>query len=185
MGDDFSSTQYSTYHVKIPHDRIGVVIGPDGRTKKVIEKRSSTSINIDSESGSVEVVSSQDPLGALRACDVVKAIGRGFSPEKVFRLFDDDLLMLDIIDLSEDASTPKELKRIKGRIIGRDGKTRNVIETLTDSKVSIYGKTVSILGRPEQIEIVRSAIAMLIEGAPHSHVYAFLEKKRKRLKELG
>ncbi|MDY6865003.1 MAG: KH domain-containing protein [Halobacteriota archaeon] len=171
--------------VKIPNDRIGVVIGPEGSIKKRIESSSHSQIDIDGETGNVDIVTSHDPIGAMRASDVVKAIGRGFSPEKALRLFDDDMLILDVIDISKVASTPKEMKRVKGRIIGKEGKSRNVIESLTGSKLSIYGKTVSVLGYPEQVDMVRDALNMLIDGAPHGHVYAFLEKKRKKLREFG
>ncbi|RLG35306.1 RNA-processing protein, partial [Methanosarcinales archaeon] len=77
--------------------------------------------------------------------------------------------------------TPKTLKRIKGRIIGQKGKTRRVIETLTGVKISVYGKTVSLIGYPEQIKVAREAIEMLIKGTPHSTVYTFLERKRRAL----
>ena len=184
MSDDLDPGNYSI-HVKIPSDRIGVVIGPDGKTKKTIEGNSCSQLDIDGETGTVDVVSSKDPIGAMRASEVVKAIGRGFSPEKALRLFDDDMLMLDVIDISKVASTPKEMKRVKGRIIGKEGRSRSVIENLTGSKLSVYGKTVSVLGYPGQIEMVRDAINMLIDGAPHGHVYAFLEKKRKKLREFG
>ena len=43
-------------HLKIPKDRIGAIIGPKGQTKKFIEEKSSSQLNIDSENGSVEVI---------------------------------------------------------------------------------------------------------------------------------
>jgi ribosomal RNA assembly protein len=168
--------------VRIPQDRVGVIIGKDGATKRTIEERSSTKLSIDSENGSVSI--SGDPINVMRAGEVVKAIARGFSPEKAYILFDDDLVMLEMIDLSIMTSTPKELKRIKGRIIGKDGMTRSLMESLTSSKISVYGKTVAIIGRPEQIHVVYTAINMLKDGSPHSHVYKFLEGERKRLRML-
>ncbi|MDY6932205.1 MAG: KH domain-containing protein [Halobacteriota archaeon] len=185
MNEDSDSTGVYSTSVKIPNDRIGVVIGPEGSIKKIIESKSCSQLEIDGETGNVNIISSGDPIGGMRASEVVKAIGRGFSPEKALRLFDDDVLMLDVIDISKVASTPKEMKRVKGRIIGKEGKSRSVIESLTGSKLSIYGKTVSVLGYPEQIDMVRDALNMLIDGAPHGHVYAFLEKKRKNLREFG
>jgi len=174
-----------TDHVKVPSDRIGVIVGRGGSIRKAIEARSSAKLEIDSETGSVHIVSSEDPIGAMRAVEVITAIGRGFSPEKAFRLFDDEMAMLELMDLSKVTSTPKELKRVKGRIIGKDGRTRDTIESLTTASISVYGKTVGAIGRPEQIQIVRAAINMLIDGAPHSHVYNFLERKNRELKKLG
>jgi ribosomal RNA assembly protein len=70
---------------------------------------------------------------------------------------------------------------MKGRIIGKDGRTREIMERLSGAKVSVYGKTVALLGYPEQIRIARAAIEMLLEGAPHGNVYSFLEKKHQEL----
>ncbi|ABK13970.1 MAG: RNA-processing protein [Methanothrix sp.] len=171
-------------NIKIPSDRIGAVIGPNGETKRYLEERCSVSLDIDSESGAVTVTSQGDALDAMRAIDVLRAIARGFSPERAFALLDDDMLMLDILDLSSLAATKNDLIRIKGRIIGKDGKTRELMESLTGARISVYGKTVSIIGYPEQIKVVRSALEMLIDGAPHGNVYSFLEKKRRDLLEM-
>ncbi len=168
-------------NIKAPRDRIGVIIGTNGSTKSEIEKRGEVTIDIDSEEGVITIES--DSISALRAVDVVKAMARGFSPERAYRLFDDEMVMLDILDLSKTVGTPKELKRIMGRIIGKDGKTRELIESLTGSFISVYGKTVSVIGYPEQTQIVRKAIEMLVEGAPHGTVYGFLEKKKRELKK--
>jgi len=164
--------------IKIPTDRIGVLIGSDGSVKKIIEKESTGRLIIDSKTGEVELTDVKDPLKGMRGMDVIKAIARGFSPERAFSLFEDDMLFLDIIDLSEYASTPKALERIKGRIIGSKGRTRETIENYTNTKISVYGKTVSLIGYPEGIRAARNAIGMLIRGSPHGAVYRFLEKRR-------
>lgn len=174
-------------HIKIPSDRIGALIGPNGETKKLLEERCLLTLEIDSESGSVGIAASEDALLAMKAMEVVKAIGRGFSPERALPLLDDEMQMLDVMDLSRLVATKNDMARIKGRIIGKDGKTRELMEKLTGTRISIYGKTVSILGQPEQIRVVRAAIEMLMDGAPHGNVYSFLEKKHRELAraELG
>lgn len=168
-------------HIKIPKDRIGAIIGPGGSVKQLIENKSTAHLDIDSENGSVEIIPGDDPVGAMRAEEVVKAIARGFNPDKTIAMLDDDLLMLEVIDLSKYVNTPKELLRLKGRIIGKGGKTREISERLIGVKLSVYGKTVSILGNPEQNQIARTSIEMLIEGATHGSVYSFLEKKRQEM----
>lgn len=170
-------------YIKVPMDRVGAIIGPEGSIKDIIEKKSTSKLDIDSNTGSVEIISPEDPLMAMRGAEVIKAIGRGFSPEKALRLFDDDMLILEIIDLSHIANTPKEMKRFKGRIIGKNGKTREIFENLTGSKISVMGKTVSLMGYPDQVLVVRTGIEMLLKGSPHGPVYSFLEKKRRDLKE--
>jgi len=167
--------------IKIPEERVGVLVGPGGSMKHLIEERTRTNLEIDSKTGTVSVASAEDPLLALRAMDLVKAIGRGFSPERALSILDDDMLMLDVLDLSKMVGTKSDMARIKGRIIGKDGKSREIMERLSSAKISVYGKTVALLGYPEQIRIARAAIEMLLDGAPHGNVYSFLEKKHQEL----
>ena len=168
-------------HIKVPHDRIGAIIGPKGQVKSLIEQLSTATIDIDSENGTVEVIPGEDPIQSMRAPDVIQAIARGFNPEKAMILMDDEMIMLETIDLSRSAGTPQEMIRLKGRIIGKAGKTREIMESMIGVKISVYGKTVSILGTPEQNQIIRTAIEMLIGGATHGQVYGFLEKKKQML----
>ncbi|HMK47549.1 MAG TPA: KH domain-containing protein [Methanocella sp.] len=171
-------------HIKVPQDRIGVIIGVEGRIKEILEKKSGASIEIDSESGTVFIDSKEgDPFKALKASEAIKAIARGFSPEKALKLLENDDLALDMIDLSKISDAPADLTRLKGRIIGKGGKTREIMESMTGAKISVYGKTISIIGDPEQIMTVRAAIDMLIEGAPHGAVYGYLERRRRELKQ--
>ena len=176
-----------TEHIKIPFERVAVLVGPKGNMKQLIEEKSTAMLTIDSESGDVEISNPTDPLMGMRAKEVVQAIARGFSPEKALKLFDHDLLMFETIDLSNIARTEKDLMRIRGRLIGKDGKTREIFETLTSAYISVYGKTVSLIGYPEQNTVARTGINMLLEGSAHGPVYSFLEKKKSDLKraELG
>ena len=167
--------------IKIPEERIGVLVGPSGSVKSLIEERTRTKIEVDSDSGTVAIISSEDPLLAMRAMDLVRAIGRGFSPERALPLMDDDMLILEVLDLSKMVGTKSDMTRMKGRIIGKEGQTREIMERLSGTKISVHGKTVAILGYPEQIRVARTAMEMLLDGAPHGNVYSFLEKKHKEL----
>jgi ribosomal RNA assembly protein len=175
-------------YVKVPSDRIGVIIGTNGEMKRQIEEKTNTKISVDSESGSVLIEGkgegADEIFQVLRASELIKAIGRGFSPEKAFILIEDEELMLDIIDLSTVTSSEGELRRIKGRIIGEKGRMRDFMERITGTKISVYGDTASVIGTPERINIVREAINMLINGAPHGSVYGFLERKRREAKRF-
>ncbi|MEM1856188.1 MAG: hypothetical protein QXG70_04375, partial [Candidatus Methanomethylicaceae archaeon] len=62
------------------------------------------------------------------------------------------------------------------------GKTRKMIEELTDTYISIYGHTVSIIGGYEEVRVAREAIEMLIRGMQHGTVYRFLDRKHSELK---
>lgn len=169
-------------HILIPHERIGVLIGPGGSVRRLIEEKAGCKLHIDSATGRVEIAEAEDPLAALRVREVVQAVGRGFSPEKALRLLEDEDLVLEVIDLSEWASSNRDLRRINGRIIGARGRMRERFESLIGCNLSVYGKTVSIIGYPEQNRIAHTGIEMLITGAPHGPVYSFLERKNKELR---
>jgi ribosomal RNA assembly protein len=173
--------------LRIPKERVGVLIGPEGKTKKSIEEKLSVELQIDSETGGVTLVlaeNAEDPSLLFRMKDVVTAIGRGFSPEHAFRLIRDEEAMLDIIDLRLIfGKSESDIRRVKGRIIGMNGKTRMIIEELTDTNVAVYGHTIGIIGNIEQAQAAREAIQMLINGSLHSVVYRFLHRKRRELKK--
>ncbi|WP_256295721.1 KH domain-containing protein [Haloarchaeobius salinus] len=172
-------------HVKIPQDRIGVLIGEGGETMRRIENRAGVRLDIDSENGSVAIEQVGDPVDALKAPDIVQAIGRGFPPEDALTLLDDDMRMFDLIDIDAAARNKRDRKRKKGRLIGEDGRTRELMEELTGASVVIYGSTLGVIGGPEQVQIVREAAERLLDGAPHGSVYAFLERKHNELKRKG
>jgi ribosomal RNA assembly protein len=173
--------------VRIPKERVGVLIGPDGKVKQYIEDKLKVELKIDSESGDITIMLDEDagdPSLLFKARDVVTAIGRGFSPEHAFRLIRDEDAIFDVIDLRTIfGRSESDIKRIKGRIIGMNGKTRRIIEELTTADVVVYGHTVGIIGTFEQADAARSAIQMLIEGSQHHSVYKFLAKKRRELKK--
>jgi len=78
------------FSIRIPMERVGVLIGKNGSVRAEIERISKTKITIDSTTGDVIVDDSgiTDPEMSLKTRDVIRAIGRGFSPQKAFRLFD-------------------------------------------------------------------------------------------------
>ncbi|HOX35132.1 MAG TPA: KH domain-containing protein [Methanoregulaceae archaeon] len=169
---------------KIAANRIGALIGKGGATKKDLESKTCTTITIDSKEGMVRVEGADDnAVPLLRAIEVINAVNRGFSPGRAFELLEDEDLLLEVIDLSGLADNPRQLDRLRGRIIGKDGRAREQIENMTDTEISVFGKTVAIIGYPEQLKVARSAVDMLIEGVPHENVFAFLDKKKKEAKQ--
>ncbi len=176
-----------TSFVRIPKERVGVLIGPDGKIKTYIEQKMNVELQIDSEQGDITLLLKEkggDPSLVFRAKDIVTAIGRGFAPEQAFRLIRDEEAIFDIIDLRAIfGRSESDIKRVKGRIIGMNGKTRQIIEELTNTEVVVYGHTVGIIGTFDQTSVARGAVQMLIEGSQHHTVYRFLANKRRELKK--
>jgi ribosomal RNA assembly protein len=171
---------------RIPKERVGILIGPDGRTKQYIEDKLGVKLEIDTE-GSVTITLTEkapDPSVLLKAKDVVTAIGRGFTPQTTFRLIRNEDDIYDMIDLRLIfGRSESDIKRIKGRIIGTEGKTRKLIEELTEADVVVYGHTVGIIGSFEEADAARNAVQMIIDGCEHHTVYNYLQKKRTELKK--
>ncbi len=171
------------YHetIKVPEDRVGVIVGRNGKVRRRIEQLTNVKIDVNSV-GVVTITAPQnteDPVLAWKARDIIRAMARGFSPKNALSLIDDDMQLL-VISLREVVgSSQNQMKRVAGRIIGENGRTRRVIEQTTETKVSVYGKTVSIIGMNPGLDYARRAIDMLISGAPHSAVYSRLERMRR------
>lgn len=167
------------YELKIPKARIPMLVGKRGTVKRLIEQRTKAKLQIDSSQGDVRI-SSDDGLHVYVAREVVTAVGRGFHPDTALKLTDMESSFI-VLPLPE-SGKKKYLLRIKGRLIGSEGKTRHIIEEMTETHISVYGKTVAIIGQQEHALAARKAVEMLLEGSPHAHVYRFLEKKRRELR---
>lgn len=165
------------YDLRIPEERVGVLIGTNGKVKADIEKHTKSKLEI-SKDGDV-IITGEDALSLFVAKEIARAIGRGFNPHTAMLLLKSDYL-LEIIDMKAVAGKNKNtLERLKGRVIGTGGKAREEIERLTDTHISVYGKTIGIIGEVGQAMLAREAMAMLLSGSMHKTVYQFLERKKK------
>lgn len=162
--------------LRITKDRISVVIGKQGSTKRQIESKTKTKLNIDSKEGNV-TISGEDSLNVYNTVNIITGISRGFNPRIALLLLKENFV-LEIIDI-RDFSGKSKLKqiRIKSRVIGKKGKARGIIEEITNTHISIYGKTVSIIGEVERVFVARRAVEMLLSGSKHSSVFSWLERQ--------
>jgi len=165
-------------------ERVPILIGHNGETKNNLEKRSGLKIDIDSKLGEIVIDDHEieDPLIVIKIENIVKAIGRGFSPKNAYRLFNDDadFFIFDLYDYV--GKKPAHIRRLKSRIIGREGKTKRVLEDLIDAKISIYGHTISIISDIARINILKKSIDMLLTGSKHATVYRYVENQIRDLR---
>ena len=173
--------------IRIPKERVGVLIGPEGKVKLDIEERLHVKLDIESENGGVQITLKEnaiDPSLLLRVKDVVMAVGRGFTPDRAFRLVRNEDTVFDLIDLRLIfGRSDSDIRRVKSRIIGMNGKTRRTIEELTEADMVVYGHTIGFIGTFEEVTVARNAVQMIIQGSEHHTVYNFLQKKRRELKK--
>lgn len=162
--------------IRIPQDRIAVLIGSNGEIKQNVEKGTNTKLDIDSKEGDVNI-SGDDPLAMFTCAEIIKAIGRGFNPEIAMLLTKIDYV-LEVISINDFAKTQNDLIRLRGRVIGKEGKARKVMEDLLEVNICIYGKTISVIGRGDAVSLARRALEALLSGSQHANVYKWLEKQR-------
>lgn len=168
--------------IKVPKDRLGVIIGKDGETKRHLERLTDVKLDINSKKGEVTVTRyiGRGSEKSIKASDVVKAMALGFSPRKAFKLLEPKVY-IEIIDLRDYVGkSNKEIRRVKSRIIGKQGKARENIQRLTDTKVSVKDKKVAVIGDIKGVNSAKMGIEKIIEGTPHSLVYKKLEKEKRK-----
>ena len=126
--------------------------------------------------GNLIKVETDDALAIVIAKNIVEAVGRGFEPGVAKLLFKDDFAFEQLSIADYGYKKPNHLKRIKGVVIGENGKAKNIIEKRTNTRLAIYGKTVSIIGKHDEVQKARHAVEMLLTGRKHATAYRFLEK---------
>jgi len=181
----------TTFVVNMPEERVGVLIGEGGRVKREIERLLNVFLDIDSREGTVvinlakPVEQGGDPSSLFKARDVITAVARGFSPEKALKLVSDEYVLM-VVDLTDYVGrNPNHLKRVKARIIGSEGRARRIVEENCHVDISVYGDTVSIIGRFEDVKAAEEAIISLVKGAPHGAVYKMVYDYARRRKTGG
>jgi len=155
--------------VAIPEERKAVLIGDKGKTKRSIEGKTNTKIHI---ADIIEVEG--ESLDVYKARSIIKAIGRGFSPPKAMLLLKEDYA-LDIMSLQ--GENENTIHRLMARVIGRNGSARRKIELKTHTCISIYGKTVAVIGNPENTKIAHEAIGAILSGSPHYVAYKIVSEE--------
>ncbi len=170
------------YEIKIPKDRVAVLIGKKGFIKRKIQRLTNTKIIVDSKEGDV-TVEGEDSFAAYSTKLIIKAIGRGFNPDVALLLINEDY-GLEVIDITEFVGkSKKDMRRIKARVIGTKGKAWKMIERLTGCRLSVYGKTIAIIGHVEELTLARHAVEDLLKGSPHSNVYRYVQDKLKMMQK--
>lgn len=184
MAEENTNTAEFRYELKLPKERIAVLIGVKGTVKRKIEEATNSKLKIDSNEGDV-IITGEDSLGLFTAKEIIAAIGRGFNPDIALQLLKPDYAF-DVINIMDYSGRSKnDMIRLRGRVIGKEGRARQIIEDLTETSISVYGKTICIIGEPENVSVARRALESLLQGSRHASIYSWLEKKHKELKMMS
>ena len=178
-------TSQLKFYLIIPQERVPVLRGHKDATLKEIMQRTKTSITVE-DGGRVIIEPTEEstPISMMKARDIIRAIGLGFSPDVALALLSDDMV-IDIVDVKDfmlDHHNEKALRRMLGRVIGKKGKAKRNIEEIADVHLSIFDGKVAIIGSYENVEAAKKAISELLEGKMHATVYRHLENTMRTIK---
>ncbi len=218
--------------VRIPHERVAILIGKRGTIKSQIERKCNVQLDINSTTGEILIVHVETPdahmhdtnvhLGNMldntpdttldntpdttldntpdtnndyndghkddlflpfKAVEIVMAIGRGFTPDVALTLLKNENSLF-VINLTEFAGKSRSsIERIKGRVIGERGRARKNMEQLSKTHISVYGKTVSIIGAGGGLMRAVDAVRAISCGSTHGAVYNKLEVANRHQKQ--
>lgn len=159
--------------VAIPEDRIKIlrenILVYNRKLRSFLDVK--VSLNEDVE------IDGEDALAVMRAKEVVRAFGRGFEFEDALLLVDEEYI-LEVLNVSDFAKSRNRQVVLKGRIIGTESKVKKLIEKCSGAKIAVYGKTVSIIGKWENLRVAREAVEIILSGSRHSTVFMFLKERK-------
>ncbi len=159
--------------ISIPDERMKL-LRADPRIKLKIEKLTGAKIKLEDD----VIIDSEDAILRNRIKEFFKAFGRGFDSETALTLLDEDYV-IEVIEISDYVGKSRNRQNVlKARIIGTKGRTKKKIEEDCDVKISVYGKTISIIGKWKPVNLAKESVEKLLSGSEHSSVYRFLEERK-------
>lgn len=127
----------------------------------------------------------EEPSSYLsKSAEYIKAFILGFAPADALALLRMDDLFLESFEF-KDVKTLKgeHAGRAIGRVVGKDGKTKNAIENATRTRIVVAGERVHLMGSFTNTKIARGIISQLIMGTAPNKVFDKLRIVSKRLLE--
>ena len=147
--------------------------------KRILEKK----LKVKIEESNGEVFLSGDELDRFVAERVLEALANNFSFQIALLLAEPDYVF-EKIPVKE-FTKKKNLKLVKARIIGTNGRTLELMQELSDCHMVLKENIVYIIGRVDKIKDAENALKSLIAGSKQASVYKYLEHARKRYTPEG
>jgi ribosomal RNA assembly protein len=121
----------------------------------------------------VNVVGSE--LNEFLVEEIIRAVDFGFHIDDAILLKNEDFV-LGFIDIKEHTRR-KNLKDVRARVIGTNGKARKTLENLTGSVIVIKSNQIGVIVDSDHLDTTIQAIESLIQGSKHGNVFSYLEKQ--------
>ena len=129
-----------------------------------------------------KVVIEGEAVDEYIALGVLEALAMGFTLKQALSLKDEEKIFLKIH--IRDFTRRKNLKDVRSRLIGREGKTRRTIEEISDCDVVIGESKVGIIGSAASVESATQATINIIKGSKQANAYRYLERINSEKKKL-
>lgn len=147
--------------------------------KENLERQLGVKINIQGKKVTIE----GDSFKEYESLMILEAMQFGFSAKKALTLMDEQMVFRKIPIKS--FTRRKNLTEVRGRIIGKEGKTKRTMEDISGCDIAINESEIGLIGPAEEIEEATTAITNLIRGTKQANVYRFLERINTGKKDLS
>ena len=163
-------------HLLIPHKRAEML---DEKAIRGLEARLSCRIQKEDN----DMIIEGKPYDEYNAKNVIQAFARGFDLNKAYRLLNENVFFQQV-NLKDMFRSRDQLARVKARIIGKEGRAKEHIESVSGADVAVFGGTVSAIGTVDEIKVAMSAIQVIIDGGMHKTAYLVMDKEKQKI-EMG
>ena len=106
---------------------------------------------------------------------IVRAIDFGFDIDDALLLLNEEFV-LEFVDVKSNTRR-KNLRDVRSRIIGTEGRAKRTIEKLTGSAVVIQDNRVGVIVDADHLSATIQGIEGLIGGSKHGNVFGYLERQ--------
>jgi len=113
---------------------------------------------------------------------IISAVDFGFDVEDAF-LLKNETFVFETVEIKKHTRR-KNLKEVRARLIGTEGKAKRNIEGLTGAILFVRDSRVGIIVDAAHLDAAVQGIISIIQGSKHSNVFSYLEKQNAERKKF-